>query len=102
MNIGARLKELRKSKGLKIKDIVKLTNISQPVISRLENNKQPIDLDYLQCICNALNISLAEFFSPEIKPTDPSLNQLLKLAEKLTIEEREGLAYYLNIRLNNR
>ncbi|CVK21541.1 hypothetical protein SPSPH_047360 (plasmid) [Sporomusa sphaeroides DSM 2875] len=76
-----------------------MTNISQPVISRLENNLQPIDLDYLQRICNALEITVAEFFSPEMLPSDPILVQLVSLAGKLSHTEREALANYLNIRL---
>lgn len=38
MDVGSRIKKIRKDKKLSERELAKLTSISQPVINRLENN----------------------------------------------------------------
>jgi transcriptional regulator with XRE-family HTH domain len=91
MDVGARIKELRKARNLTTQELAKMTNISQPVISRLETNSRAADVDLIKSICTALGISLTDFFASETQTLAPSLNRLLLAAEKLTEEEREQL-----------
>ncbi|MBU2703377.1 transcriptional regulator with XRE-family HTH domain [Sporomusaceae bacterium BoRhaA] len=95
MDIGARIRELRKLKNLTTKELADMTNISQPVISRLETNNRAADIDLIKSICSALEISLADFFAVETTALDPSLKRLLLAAEKLTEEERDQLTTFI-------
>lgn len=84
MDVGSRLRQLRKSKHLSERDLAELTAISQPVINRLENNARIADVDSLNRICAALGITLAEFFSDQAQGMPPEVRQILDKAHKLT------------------
>jgi len=62
-DIGALLKKLRSSKNLTQQELADITRISQPVINRLENNGRAHDIGSIQSICDALGISLVDFFA---------------------------------------
>ena len=91
MDVGARIRELRKARGLTTRQLAEMTNISQPVISRLESNTRSADVSYIEIICNALGISLADFFAADRADMDPEIQQLLETAKKLTTEQRESV-----------
>jgi len=93
MDIGARIKFFRKAKNLSTRDLAKLTNISQPVISRLENNTRTADIDLISRICDALGVTLAQFFADDSFP--PELNHLLAEAKDLTPEQVEALTEFI-------
>lgn len=95
MDVGARIRELRKIKNLTTKELADMTKISQPVISRLETNNRAADIDLIKSICSVLEISLADFFAVETTALDPSLKRLLLAAEKLTEEERDQLTTFI-------
>ncbi len=65
--IGYRIKTIR-TKELHMSQIEfsKKLNCDRSYLSRLESGKQNITIENLENICNALNISLKDFFS-EIK-----------------------------------
>ncbi|WP_425060203.1 hypothetical protein SCACP_08720 [Sporomusa carbonis] len=65
MDVGSRIRKLRKSKGLSTHQLADITNISQPVISRLETNSRTADIDSLERIVTALGVSLSDFFADE-------------------------------------
>jgi transcriptional regulator with XRE-family HTH domain len=91
LDVGARIRELRKARGLTSRQLAEITNISQPVISRLESNTRSADVSYIEIICNALGISLADFFAADQSNMDPELQQLLETAKKLTPAQRESV-----------
>lgn len=63
MNIGQRITQLRSENNMTMAQLSKLTNISQPVISKLETGYRKADIPILEKICSAFNISLYDFFS---------------------------------------
>ncbi|WP_207655566.1 helix-turn-helix domain-containing protein [Desulfocucumis palustris] len=71
------------------KELDEITSISQPVINRLETNNRFADVAYIEIICNALGITLAEFFTEDRREIDPKLRRLLETAKKLTAEQRD-------------
>ncbi|NHM28888.1 helix-turn-helix transcriptional regulator [Desulfofundulus sp. TPOSR] len=89
MNVGARIKQLRKAKKLSQRELADLTSISQPVINRLENNTRAADVDSLKRICSALGITLAEFFADQAPELPPDIRQMIDVARKLTPLQRE-------------
>ncbi|MDR3560453.1 MAG: helix-turn-helix transcriptional regulator [Negativicutes bacterium] len=88
MNVGERIRELRKAKGLSTRQLANVTNISQPVISRLETNSRIADIASIEIICKALGVTLGEFFVEDRQILDPELQQLLETAKKLSPEQR--------------
>ncbi len=94
MNIGKRIRELRQANNLKVVELAKKSHISQPYLSDIEKGRTTPSLDKLTSICEALNISLGEFFEqPSDLPSD--LLQFLEAAKSLTKEERQAVIHMI-------
>lgn len=98
LEIGTRIKELRISKGLKVIELAQKAHISQPYLSDIERGRTTPSLDTLASICEALDITLGEFFgySPDMPP---DLRRLLETARDLTPEQRAALQRFLETML---
>ncbi len=79
---------------MKVKELAQKAYISQPYLSDIENGRTTPSLDKLTTICDALGITLAEFFGYESELT-PDLMRLLENMKKLTEEERSHLADFI-------
>ncbi|WP_019156889.1 helix-turn-helix domain-containing protein [Robertmurraya massiliosenegalensis] len=112
MNIGGRIRELRKIKKLKLTELAQKSYISQSFLSDIENNHTKPSLDTLFAICNSLDISPAMFFSvfPEadveeqlylIDYISNDIKEMIGLITKLPDNERKALINFLSERLNN-
>lgn len=97
MQIGSRIRELRKKAGLSISQLAALVGISQPYLSQIEREERQCPIDVLQRICSVLGISMAEFFTVTNNPIPipPHLRLLLDEARALTPEQTEILARFL-------
>lgn len=84
MDVGARIRELRKLKKLSERELAELTSISQPVINRLENNARAADVDSIERICTALGITLADFFSDQAPEVQPEVRRICDKVQKLS------------------
>ena len=56
MDIGKKLKALRKEKGLTLSDVTKLTGLSKTTISDIENNKTRPNLSTIEKLSTILDI----------------------------------------------
>ncbi len=85
MNVHEKIKEIRSKKGLSTYQLAELTGISQSTISKLENEKRKVDIETLQKIADALEISIEEFFKED---TDniKTLGDISKVAKENKIE----------------
>ena len=63
-NVGNRLREIRVSKGLSQEHVAHIANVTPAYFGQVERGTKNVTVRTLEKICNALNISLAEFFSP--------------------------------------
>lgn len=63
--VGARLKELRKSKGLSQADMAEKVNVDSKHISRLETGKTFPYPETLEALANALDVPVKELFEYE-------------------------------------
>lgn len=94
LNIGLRIKELRQIHNLSSKQLAKLINSSQSVISKLENNNRIPDVPTLEKICKVFDISLSEFFDDRVNlPSE--LQELLYNAKKLSTNQLNQLNKFL-------
>lgn len=69
MNIGERLKEIRKQQRLTIADLAQKTGLSNGYLSNVERNLNSPTIESLRKIVDALSISLVELFQEENKGT---------------------------------
>ena len=92
MDVGLRLKELREKKGITVNKLANLAGISQSYLRDIElGNKNPT-IETLSYFCDALGISLKDFFDNTENEINPFLKseiarltdlQQIKLAEFL-------------------
>lgn len=63
--IGSRLREIRKQAGLTLKQLGEKTNLSHPLLSRIENGLAMPSIPTLEAIANILKIGIGYFFQKE-------------------------------------
>ncbi|MFS1540028.1 MAG: helix-turn-helix domain-containing protein [Candidatus Phlomobacter fragariae] len=74
MNVGTRIRELRKKKGMTILQLATAINSDVGNISRLERNKQGYSENTLSKISSALGVQVADLFLDNNEATN-SLNK---------------------------
>ncbi len=93
MNVAQRIIELRKQRGYSTNKLANLAGISQSHLREIELGQRNPTVDTLSYFCDALEISLEEFFhesSDEINPflrssiRQLSQEQQIKLADLLS------------------
>ncbi len=93
MNIAQRLVELRERRGITTNKLANLAGISQSHLREIELGMRNPTVETLSYFCDALGISLEEFFCEENRELDPALLSSLK---KLTPKQQQALADFLN------
>ncbi|MBK6901273.1 MAG: helix-turn-helix domain-containing protein [Saprospirales bacterium] len=68
--IGHRIMDLRKAKGLSQEDLAKSIGISRPSLTQIELGNRSIDIFELQRLSMALEFSLNDFLSPDLPAVD--------------------------------
>jgi len=95
MNIGNRITELRKELGYTTNKLARLAGVSQSYLRDIElGNKKP-GTDILERICDALNVTLAEFFSTSTKRS-ALVDRLVETADKLDENQLQILIAFLD------
>lgn len=62
MTVGSRIKELREKRGFTQNRLAEWVGVSQTHLRRVELGEADITVGHLTLICDALGISLREFF----------------------------------------
>ncbi|MBQ8780287.1 MAG: helix-turn-helix transcriptional regulator [Oscillospiraceae bacterium] len=92
-DVGARLIHLRNLKGLTTNKLANLAGISQSHLREIELGKKNPTVETLSYFCDALGITLSDFFSE----TDNEINPILVSAAKnLTNDQQLKLADLIN------
>lgn len=92
MDVGRRIKTLREAKGLTVNKLANIAGISQSFLRDIElGNKNPT-VETLSYFCEALGISLSDFFDDDIK-ISPFLQSAIK---KLDNAQQIKLAEFIN------
>ncbi|QEK12623.1 helix-turn-helix transcriptional regulator [Crassaminicella thermophila] len=87
LNIGLKIRELRKSLGMTSSQLASKIGVAQSFISGIENGSKKCSLENLYKICSVLNISLSEFFSDSSDALSDDLRELLDSAKGLSPEQ---------------
>jgi transcriptional regulator with XRE-family HTH domain len=61
--------------------------LTQPVMNRIENGNRKADIETIEKICDALEITLTDFFNVNDQEMSPEYLELLKNAKELTPEQ---------------
>lgn len=93
-NTGERIRELRQKNGLSQEQLSLRTEITTTYLGLIERNKKNPTIKVIEQICNSLNISLADFFSPTkvcSNNTDEISLQIIAHISNRTIAEKQML-----------
>lgn len=66
MEIGRKIREVRKSKDLTLKQLATAVGFSEQAISQYELGKRPITIGTLRKIATALDVHISELVSPDL------------------------------------
>lgn len=91
MDITKRIDDLCKLYGMSKYRLSQLTGISQSAFSKMSRQQSSPSVETIQRICNALGISMAQFFAEENTYPDLTSQQAILLAywNKLSKEKKE-------------
>ena len=93
MNVGKRLNKLRNMCWLTQNGLAERAGVSQTHLRRVELGQADITVGHLQLLCDAMNISIQEFFNVDNKDDELSiaLSKLTPKQKKLLIAFIESL-----------
>lgn len=95
MEVGKQIKQLREQKGYTLNRLANMAGVSQSYLRDVElENKNPT-LSFLSLICDALDISLKDFFNDEAERSIIS-DPVVQAVYKLTPEQKATLLQFLN------
>lgn len=94
MEVGKRIKQLREQKNYTINKLANTAGVSQSYLRDVElENKNPT-ISFLSLICDALNISLKDFFNEETETSIIS-DPIVQSIYKLTPQQKKALLEFL-------
>lgn len=90
MEVGKRIEELREKRGYSQNRLAEWAGVSQTHLRRVELGEADITVGHLRLICDALAISLKDFFS-ESDETD----EITAAVSALSVKQRKLLSEFL-------
>jgi transcriptional regulator with XRE-family HTH domain len=93
--IGDRLREVRQAQGRSLADVAGKANVSVATLSRIENDKQSIDINLLLALAKILDVSPSSFLDSEAEEgtqVDPLARQISSLETRRRAELWRELA----------
>lgn len=95
MDIGNRITYFRQQKGITTNKLANLAGISQSFLRDVELSKKGITVENLILVCDALQISIQDFFNEAESNTSFSDTEVLAEIRKLTPEQQNRLISFL-------
>ena len=95
MDVGARIKQLRETKGYSINKLANKAGVSQSYLRDIELGSKNPTVAFISLLCEQLEINLKDFFNDtEDKPfeNDPLVQRIYQM----TPLQREKLLSFLN------
>ena len=90
MDVGKRIIELREKRGISTNKLANLAGITHSYLRNIEIGKTNPTVEMLEYICEALNISIRDFF--EVNET----NELTTAISSLTEKQKSALLIFIN------
>ena len=95
MDIGSRIIEMRETQGLSTNRLAKIADVAQSHLRDIELGKKQPGIDVLERICEALGLTLADFFSMDSAGISEDILRLINAASKLKPEQLEHLIKFI-------
>ena len=95
MDVGKRISFFREQKGMTVNKLANRAGISQSYLRSIELEEKNPTVEFLSYICEALDISLKEFFDDNVEQElkdDPILQEFYQLTPK----QREALRQFID------
>lgn len=90
--IGDRVREIRQAQGRSLADVSAKAKVSVATLSRIENDKQSLDLDLFLNLAKVLEVSPAELLPSEADGADPLARRIARLDARKRTELWRDLA----------
>lgn len=97
MNIGERITYFRNIQGITTNKLANISGLSQSFIRDVELSNKSITIDNLAIVCDALKITLKDFFDEPDKSPEAADKELLSAINKLTLEQKTRLIDFLRL-----
>lgn len=95
INIGERITYLRNERGFSVNHLADMSGVSQSYLREIEmGHYTNPSVDILDAICDALGLSLREFFDPDTGSEDTK-DLLWEEIAQLSPSQRENLRIFL-------
>ncbi|MGB3368775.1 MAG: helix-turn-helix transcriptional regulator [Acidaminobacteraceae bacterium] len=79
MNVAERITYLRTQKGYTVNKLANLSGLSQSFVRQIELGSKNPTIESITYLCDALNISLHDFFNEETEETPKELIEILNI-----------------------
>lgn len=90
MDISKRLIALRQQRGFTQNGLAEWAGVSQSHLRRVERGEADITVGHLQILCEAMNISLKDFFAEE-----PDTDGLTAAFSRLSADQKKRLLAFM-------
>lgn len=90
MDTGKRIAELREGQGYSQNMLAQLSGVSQSHLRRVELGESRISVDHLQMVCDALGVTMREFFTE-----DGERNEIAEAIATLTPKQKMRLLEFI-------
>ena len=94
IEVGKRIKELRKARSLKQDDLMEVLNLSRPAISNIETGRRNINLHQIKALADFFGVSIEVLgVDADVVDTQDLLERarLIFINEEIPLEEKQDL-----------
>ena len=102
LDIGQRLKALRRDKGLSLSELAKRTGLSEATLSRVENNQTLVSAHSLYVLSQVFEVDITAFFEPRSKPITAGIRSVCRKGDGVTFDSARYQALVLCADLANK
>ncbi len=89
--MGRKIREVRQSKGLKLRDVAHVTGLTESLLSQIENSKANPSITTLLAISKALCTPIGSFLDTD----DENQSPVVRKSERNVSRTTSGIVYYL-------
>lgn len=102
LQVGAKLKAIRRAKALSLADLSRMTRISEATLSRVENEQTPVSAHNLYILGQALGVDITAFFGDAASPIRNGVRSISRGAAAAPVETARYLSEVLCTDLANK
>lgn len=95
MDVGKRITELRSEQGLTTNRLANLCGLSQSFVRSVELGEKGITVENLRLLCDALHITLKEFFDVPDAAEASEHDRFYQTINKLNDQQKKALSAFL-------